>query len=146
MESEDIHYITMDTNPTLVEQTVNNNHSVTYGNTSNIALLKSAGLERAAALIFCLDNISPVMKVLHQVRQLNKDILILVRTSDDSHLDELKQAGATEVIPETMEASLMLSSHLMLMLGLPETSVMKKIREVRKDRYTFLKGILRDDL
>jgi CPA2 family monovalent cation:H+ antiporter-2 len=146
LESEEINYIAMDTNLMLVQQAVKNHHSVTYGDTSNIALLKSAGLERAAALVFCLDDVSPVMKVLHQVCEVNKDILILVRTSDDSHLEELKHAGATEVIPETMEASLMLSSHLMLMLGMSETSVIGKIREVRKDRYKFLKGILRDDL
>jgi len=53
------------------------------------------------------------------------DVPILVRTQDDARLDELQAAGATEVVPETLEASLMLLSHLLLLLKLPVSRVIR---------------------
>ena len=41
------------------------------------------------------------------------------------------QAGATEVIPETMESSLMLASHLLHLLGVPMSKILRKVQEVR---------------
>lgn len=146
VESESIKYIAMDLNPILVQKAVEKKLPVTYGNASNIELLKAAGLSCASALVFCLDDVKTVLKVLRQVRQTNSEIPVLVRTRDDSHLNELKEAGATEVIPETMEASLMLSSHLLLMLDIPESHVIQKIKQVRKDRYKVLQKILRGEV
>jgi CPA2 family monovalent cation:H+ antiporter-2 len=141
MESEGIEFIAMDLDPSLVQNAVKAKEPVTYGNASNIDLLNAAGLSRAAALVFCLDNVTSVLKVLHLVRHINTEIPILVRTTDDSHLEQLQEAGATEVIPETLEASLMLSSHLLLMLDIPVSHVFYKIRQVRKDRYRLLRRL-----
>lgn len=141
LESENIDFIAMDLDPNLVQRAVNAKKPVTYGNASNIELLNAAGLSRAAAVVFCLDNVTAVLKVLHQVRHTNMKIPVLVRTTDDSYLEQLQEAGATEVIPETLEASLMLSSHLLLMLDKPVSHVFYKIRQVRKDRYKLLRRI-----
>ncbi len=141
LKSEGIKFIAMDLDLHLVQQAVNAKESVTYGNASNIDMLKAAGLSRADALVFCLDNVTSVLKVLHQVRHINTEIPILVRTNDDSQLEQLKEAGATEVIPETLEASLMLSSHLLLMLNKSTSYVFSKIRKVRKDRYRLLRRL-----
>lgn len=138
LKSEDIKFIALDLDLHLVQQAVNAKEPVTYGNASNIDMLKAAGLSRADALVFCLDNVTSVLKVLHQVRHINTEIPILVRTNDDSQLEQLKGAGATEVIPETLEASLMLSSHMLLMLNKSTSYVFSKIRKVRKDRYRLL--------
>ena len=65
---------------------------------------------------------------------------ILVRTRDDSRLTELKAAGATEVVPELLESSLMLASHALILLGLPERTVRHRVDEVRHNRYHLLEG------
>jgi len=64
----------------------------------------------------------------------------LVRTLDDSHLNELFEAGATEVIPDTFESSIMLASHLMLMIGQSPSRVFKNTRQIRQDRYKILEN------
>ena len=66
----------------------------------------------------------------------------MVRTRDDSQLALLQDAGATEVIPETLEASLMLVSHVMATLGLPASKVFETIHQVRKERYRILHGFV----
>jgi CPA2 family monovalent cation:H+ antiporter-2 len=64
---------------------------------------------------------------------------VLVRTQDDSKLEELQAAGATEVVPETLEASLMLLSHLLLLLKLPVSRVIRTVNDIRSHRYGMLR-------
>lgn len=63
-----------------------------------------------------------------------------MRTRDDSRLAELQGAGATEVVPEVLESSLMLASHALVLLGLPEWRVRARVDEVRHGRYRLLHG------
>ena len=69
------------------------------------------------------------------MRELRPELPILVRTQDDTQLEELQQAGATEVVPETLEASLMLASHVLLLLKVPVSRVVKTIGDIRNNRY-----------
>jgi len=80
------------------------------------------------------------MSVLKEARLITLEVPILVRTRDDSQLAELKAAGATEVVPELLESSLMLASHALIMLGLPEKTVQRRVDQVRHDRYHLLEG------
>jgi monovalent cation:H+ antiporter-2, CPA2 family len=63
-----------------------------------------------------------------------------VRTVDDSEIDQLLEAGATEVVPEVLEGSLMLASHALLVLGIPLNRVLKRIRTIREERYGMFRG------
>ena len=141
LEAEEIRYIAMDIDPFLVENAVKAKEPVTYGNASNVDLIKAAGLSNAAVLVFCLDDVNSVLKALPELRRINRKIPILVRTEDDAMLDQLQEAGATEVVPTTMEASLMLSSHVLFMLDIPVERIMKKIRKIRQDRYSLLRQL-----
>jgi CPA2 family monovalent cation:H+ antiporter-2 len=79
------------------------------------------------------------------VRELRPDLPVLVRTQDDTKLDVLQRAGATEVVPETLEASLMLVSHVLLLLGVPVSRVVKTVGDIRNNRYSMLRRIFRRD-
>ncbi len=87
------------------------------------------------------DDIYAAMKILPQVRKVRPDIPVLVRTRDDNNLERLQRAGATEVIPETLEASLMLASHLLLLLDVPTGEIIRHVEHVRRDRYRMLREI-----
>ena len=65
---------------------------------------------------------------------------MIVRTLDDSELDRLIKAGATEVVPEVLEGSLMLASHSLLLLGVPLNRVLARIRAIREERYSLFRG------
>jgi len=68
---------------------------------------------------------------------------VLVRTEDDSKLDQLQAAGATEVIPETFETSLSLVAHVLLFLDVPAQEVLDLTEEIRHDRYAILRSLFR---
>jgi CPA2 family monovalent cation:H+ antiporter-2 len=59
---------------------------------------------------------------------------------DDSDMEALRQAGATEVVPEVLEGSLMLASHALVLLGVPINRVVKRIRQFREERYKMFRG------
>ena len=92
---------------------------VYYGDATDLALLRSVGLASARALVVAYQDLEISLKILTRVRPLRPELPILIRTRDDAHLAELQQMGATEVIPETLEASLMLSANLLHLLGGP---------------------------
>ena len=141
LEFEGISHVALDLDPVLVQNAIEANEPVSYGDAANIHLLEAAGLSRAAAVLISTNEVDTALKILHQVRQIDTHIPVLVRTIDDAHLMELQKAGATEVVPETFEASLMLSSHLLLALKIPMALVFSRIRQIRREHYMPLRQI-----
>jgi CPA2 family monovalent cation:H+ antiporter-2 len=62
---------------------------------------------------------------------------------DDTRLEELHASGATEVVPETLEAALMLVSHALLALDVPMSRVIHTVGEIRRQRYRMLRTVFR---
>lgn len=133
-------YIALDNDPVRVQEAATEESDVHYGDSSRGDLLTAVGLLRAKLLVIAVDQTDVAMRILKEARRLNDQIPILVRTRDDSELAELKAAGASEVVPELLESSLMLGSHALIMLGLSARQVQEKADQVRRDRYRLLHG------
>jgi CPA2 family monovalent cation:H+ antiporter-2 len=112
---------------------------VIYGDAGQVKVLENVGLAHASCVVITFANPEVALRILRSVRELRKDVPILVRTQDDSRLEELQAAGATEVVPETFEASLMLLSHLLLLLKLPVPRVIRTVNDIRSHRYSMLR-------
>lgn len=111
---------------------------VYYGDAAKADILHACKIDKAKIIIITYHDHHIALKTLRSIRQFNKDIPILVRTQDDAHLQEFLDAGATEVIPDIFESSIMLASHVLLMLGHPPSQVLKETRQAREDRYGLL--------
>ncbi|WP_339531876.1 monovalent cation:proton antiporter-2 (CPA2) family protein [Pseudomonas mucidolens] len=143
LRSEHHAFIALDDDPERVQEATTEESSVHYGDCRRGALLSAVGLERARLVVIAVDNTDVALAILKETRQLNHKVPILVRTRDDSQLTELKAAGASEVVPELLESSLMLASHALIMLGLPDQQVRDRVDEVRHNRYSLLHGFYR---
>lgn len=141
LEQEGFEFIALDMDPIRVEDAKLAGDNVTYGDSKHLSMLTAAGLDRAKALIVSFHDVNTAYKILHQVRKSNQTIPILIRTNDDQNLEELLQAGATEVVPETLEASLMLAFQTLILLGVPASRALRLIRKVRTNRYELLHRI-----
>ncbi len=133
-------YIALDNDPVRVQEATNGESDVHYGDSSRGDLLTAVGLLRARLLVIAVDQSDVALRILKEARRLNGHVPILVRTRDDSQWADLKAAGATEVVPELLESSLMLASHALIMLGLPAHKVQEQVDQVRIDRYRLLHG------
>ena len=114
--------------------------NVYYGDAAKETVLEAAALNKAKIVIITFSDFHASIKILKNIRRLNNNIPVLVRTPDDSHVDEMLEAGANEVIPDTFESSIMLASHLMLMIGEAPRKVFREVREVRQNRYRLLES------
>ena len=137
---EDIPYVAMDSDPERVREAAADGSSVVYGDASRREALVSAGLAKARAVAITFANTPVALKILHHVQQQRPELPVIVRTVDDSEIDKLLEAGATEVVPEVLEGSLMLASHSLLLLGVPLNRVLKRIRTIREERYGLFRG------
>ncbi|WP_429513095.1 cation:proton antiporter [Pseudomonas sp. BT76 TE3572] len=133
-------YIALDSDPVRVHEAALGETCVHYGDSRRGELLVAVGLQRARLLVIAVDQTDVALLILKEARQLNATVPILVRTRDDSQLAELKAAGASEVVPELLESSLMLASHALIMLGLPAHQVQERADQIRHDRYRLLHG------
>jgi monovalent cation:H+ antiporter-2, CPA2 family len=105
--------------------------------------LLAAGLMRASVVIVTISDTQLAEKVLHHVQASRPDLPVVVRTFDERDMDRLTRAGAAEVVPEVLEASLMLASHALVLVGVPINRVLKRIRQTRSQRYSLLRGFYR---
>jgi monovalent cation:H+ antiporter-2, CPA2 family len=145
LEEEHVRYIALDLDPDRVRQAGAAGDTVVYGDASNREALVAAGLARASALVVTFVDTARALKILHHAHQINPALPVLVRTLDDADLDRLLAAGAAEVVPETFESSLMLGSHALMLVGVPLTRVVRRIRDVRAHRYNVLRGFYRGE-
>ncbi|MGH6609701.1 MAG: monovalent cation:proton antiporter-2 (CPA2) family protein, partial [Burkholderiaceae bacterium] len=140
LEQENISFVALELDPDLVREAAAAGESVVYGDAARREALVAAGIARASALVITYADTPSALKVLHHVHELKPTLAVIVRTQDDHDLDRLMRAGATEVVPEILEGSLMLGSHALVLLGVPLSRVVKRVREARDQRYQLLRG------
>jgi CPA2 family monovalent cation:H+ antiporter-2 len=138
VELEGLQYLALDLDPVRVRDARAGGEPVNFGDATHREILAAAGLDRARALVIAFDNVEAALKIIEQVRTANRELPILVRSRDDQAYERLDRAGATEVVPETLEASLMLASHLLLLLDIPPERITRHIQQVRAARYEML--------
>ncbi len=143
LQQEEIHYIALDLDPDRIREAAAAGESVVFGDAGRKESLIAAGLMRASVLIVTISDTSLAEKILHHVHELRPDLPVVVRTFDERDMERLTHAGAAEVVPEALEASLMLASHALVLVGVPINRVLKRIRQIRSQRYSLLRGFYR---
>ena len=145
LESQGFEYIAIDLDPARIRLARNAGDTVVFGDSADEELLQRVGLHAASAVIITFANPAVSVGIVRAVRRLRADVPVLVRTQDDVGLADLSAAGATEVVPETFEASLMLVSQVLMLLQVPVGKVMRTVGDIRSERYATLRGIFRHD-
>jgi CPA2 family monovalent cation:H+ antiporter-2 len=144
LEEETIEYLAVELDHETAGKAREAGDPVIWGDCSDPAILGMAGLSHADLVIITVPGQRAALRILAAVREQAADVPILVRARDDSQLDLLLQTGATEVVPETLEASLMLASHMLTLLKVPIGRVVRKVQNIRGDRYAILRSVFRD--
>lgn len=140
LKQEKIPYMALDLDPDRVRQAAAAGDSVVFGDAVRLQALMAAGLARASAVVVTYLDTGSALKVLANVRSHAPQVPVIVRTSDDIDLERLQQAGATEVVPEAIEGSLMLASHALALVGVPMRRVIRVVQDQRDARYGMLRG------
>ncbi|WP_314437767.1 cation:proton antiporter domain-containing protein [Massilia timonae] len=140
LKEEALPWHALDLDPERVQEARAAGATVSYGDAARRESLIAAGIHRASALVITFADTRQALKVLHLVHELAPSLPVIVRSHDDGDMDVLKRAGATEVVPEALESSLMLASHALVTLGVPLRRVVHRVQAARDDRYATLRG------
>ena len=150
LDNEKFSYFALDYSVELINNAAKAGYTVAFGDSTHREILLASGIERASILVICHDNVGTAEKTLRQAKMINPDLPVLVRTQDDTYYSQLTNAGATEVIPETLESSLMMASHVLSILGMPMAKIVRRMQVMRNNKYAtmreFFHGTETDDL
>lgn len=139
LKAQAVPYIALDTSADEVKLSREQHEPVFVGDAAKKELLKHAGIEHAAVVLVTMDNAKAAKHTVQTVRRHWPNIPILVRSRDARHSDELIAIGATTVVPETLEASLQLSGHVLCALGYPREDANACIDVIRRNNYSEVK-------
>jgi monovalent cation:H+ antiporter-2, CPA2 family len=145
LESQGFEYVAIDLDLARVRPARQAGFPVIYGDSADEDVLQACGIATASAVVVSFANPDVSVAIVRAVRAHRSDVPVLVRTADDIGIAELTAAGATEVVPETFEASLMLVSHVLLLLQVPVTRVVRTVGEIRRARYATLRDVVQPD-
>ena len=140
LDGEKIQYMALDLDPDRVRQAAAAGQSVVFGDAARLQSLMAAGLARASAVVVSYHDTPSALKILRLVQAHAPKVPVIVRTIDDTDIERLQAAGATEVVPEAIEGSLMLASHALALVGVPMRRVIRVVQDQRDARYRLLRG------
>lgn len=144
LKPEAIPYVAIERNPLLVQEAQNAGEPVLFGHAAQNTILKSAKIEQAKLVIVTMSDFEQNQPVIDAIKRVAPGVSIIVRATDDIHLEDLKKMGVAEVVPEALEASLMLISHVLHMSGVPMRRILRRVSQERENRYEFLHGFFTD--
>ncbi|MDK9714942.1 MAG: cation:proton antiporter [Sulfuritalea sp.] len=136
---EKIPFIALDVDPQRIAEARAQGINVVFGNADRPEVLQAAGVARARAVVVTYPDAHSAERVVRIVRGTRPQIPIVVRTTDDKDVARLKAAGATEVIPEVLESSLLIAAETLVQTGIPMKKAILHVRAARAERYASLR-------
>ena len=133
-------WVAIDLDSRAVEAARRAGKEVYYGDASRPELLQRLGLDRAPGVVLTTDDPAAAEAVTIQIKRLRPEVVLVARARDARHAKRLYALGATDAVPETIEASLQLSEAVLVDIGVPMGLVIASIHEKRDEIRKSFKG------
>jgi CPA2 family monovalent cation:H+ antiporter-2 len=144
LKEHGIPFIATDSDAMTVTHDRRDGHDVYYGDASDPKFLEICGLANAAGVIITIHTQALIDEVVAHVRAVRADVLIVARARDADHARHLYELGATDAVPETVEASLQLSEAALVGLGVAMGPAIASIHGKRDEIRHALQQAARD--
>ncbi|TNE58158.1 MAG: hypothetical protein EP340_06230 [Alphaproteobacteria bacterium] len=135
LRTADFKCVALDLDANRVSNCRTSGFDIYYGDASLAAILRAVGIERARALIVSIDQPASLERIISAAREVAPEIRIFTRARDLVHGSKLVAKGATEAVPESLEASIQLGSIALTSLGVDPDEAQKIVQEIRDDDY-----------
>jgi CPA2 family monovalent cation:H+ antiporter-2 len=142
LRRHDIAWVAVEQDAKLTEAARRSGETIFYGDAARPDFLARCGLAEAPALVVTMDDPDGAEAIVAVARAMRPDLTIVARARDARHAQRLYDLGATDAVPETVEASLQLSEALLVEIGVPMGLVIASIHERRDE---FRKALNRPD-
>ena len=145
LKQDAIDFVAIDVDPLRTQKAREAGENVLFGSSRQTEVLNAAHLSQAKLVVIAFGDDKQSLEVIQKVRSMNGDVPILVRTRNDDQLNALQAAGANEVVPESLEGSLMLVSQVLSLSGVPFSRIMRRVQKERKNHYNHLHGFFQGE-
>ncbi len=145
LKQESIDFVAIDIDPLRTKKAQEAGENVIFGSSRQTELLQAANLDKAQLVVIAFGQDKQSIDAIQKVRSMSPEVPILVRTRNDDQLDNLQAAGANQVVPESLEGSLMLVSHVLSLTGVPFSRIMRRVQSERKNHYNHLHGFFQGE-
>lgn len=140
LREQGVPYVALELDSGIVEKAWEAGDPVYYADATRPDILQAAGLDRAKMVVITVIDIEVAKRIVEAVRLKRDDIPVLVRTRDERHLESLERLGATSVLPETLEATLMITQRILEQLGFSPDEVFRTTEKIRGESYRSLRS------
>ncbi len=140
LEEQGVPYLGLELDSKIVTEAWEAGESVYYADASRTEILMAAGIQRARLVVITVVDTEIAKEITEAARKKNKNIPIVVRARDDTYLEALIKLGATEVLPESLEASVMVARRVLEKLELPNEEIEQVVGRIRIEGYKQLKS------
>src|SRR5690606_22405750 len=120
---QNIPFVAFESDARLVSKLHAEGKPVYFGNAARPELLRRVHAGEAPAIVLTMDHPASSMQAVRGIRREFPHARLFVRSRDEQHARALRLAGASVVVPETLEASLQLSSFVLEAMGLDQRTV-----------------------
>ena len=135
LQSQSVPFVAFDSDHRRVQQARKDGFPVLYGDVSDPELLATIHVERAALIIITVDKAVMAMRAVAYIRNACPQVPVIVRARDLEASAQLREMGATEAYPETVEASLRLGARALSMLNVPADDIENVLQDMRDWNY-----------
>lgn len=133
LKRHDIPFVAIENVVSLVTAARENGVEIYWGNATRREFLMRCGVAQARALVVTIENVHATGEIVRLAHEIRGDLTIVARARDADHATELYKLGATDAIPETVEASLQLAETVLVDIGVPMGFVIASIHEKRDE-------------
>ena len=139
LDEQQVTAIIVEQDSNLVRRWFGHRHII-IGDASRPELLKKLYIQNAAAVILTMDHTAAAVRTVKAIRKEYPNVPVVARARDEQHAVTLRDAGATLVVPETLESSLQLSGFALLSLGVNEETTMQILEQRREQRIALFRN------
>ena len=139
LEEQGVGYVAIENNAQLIAHQRKAGVPLVFGDASRPELLRKLRLDQARAVVLTMDHTAAAIHAVHGIRRMVPMMRIIARARDEKHALLLREAGASVVVPETLESSLKLTGWVLETLGIPPDAALRLVELERERRIVALR-------
>jgi CPA2 family monovalent cation:H+ antiporter-2 len=136
-----IPYVVLEMNSSTVRKMRKRGEPIYYGDGTSVEILRHLHINAARIIVIAISDAAATRRIVQIARHENPQLRIIVRTRYLAEMNDLKKAGANEVIPEELETSIEIFARVLHHYHIPKNVIQQRIEQIRNDNYTMLRGI-----
>lgn len=134
-----IPHVVLEENAQVVRRARLEREDVVFGDGTRAEVLHRVGAERARAIVFAIGSLGETRRGVANARRLNASAQVIARTRYVKEVEELRQLGASTVVPEEFETSIELFTRVLELYGVSTLEIRRLASDLRRDMYSFLR-------